>query len=603
MKKWYKYILILLLPVKLSGQDLTVKEEYPRVVAMGEQFTIMWTVNSDGGEFTAPQFDGFYKLMGPQTSYSSNTQIINGKMSKETSYSYVFYLQAMKAGKYVIAPAIFTYKNKEYKSDSIYIEVIKDGSARQANQKADGSDQTTTEERVPASDLFIRLILDRNEVLLGEHITATVKLYSRVDLAGLNEVKFPAFNGFLKENLQTPPLSSLRRENVNGTIYGTGVVQQFLLYPQITGEISIEPVEITALIQQKTGKSDPFFGDFFSTVQNIPKVIVSQPVKINVKPLPGTKPADFSGLVGNIKIDASLNKDSVNVNDALNFRITITGTGNLKLAGIPSLKLSPDIEVYDPKITDNIRNSANGTTGQKIFEYVMIPRHFGEFTIPSLSYTYFNTATRQFEKLSTKEFHFFVRKGTGQSSAVTVYGGVSKEEVKYVGKDIRFIKNSTENLKKSDNIIISSHSFLSLYGFALILFLTILFIRRQHIRRNSDLSIVRNRRAAKIAGKRLQEASRCLKSGEIDKFHEEILKAIWGYLSDKLNIPVSELTRPNAFDSLKQNEVDDHLIDKLSVILDKCEFARFAPTSSDTEASDIYTGAMNFIRSVENLIS
>jgi hypothetical protein len=603
MGKWYKYILILLLPVKLSAQDLTVKEEFPRVVAVGEQFTVMWTVNSGGGEFTAPQFDGFYKLMGPQTSYSSSTQIINGKMSQETSYSYVFYLQAMKEGKYVIAPATFMYKNKEYKSDSIYIEVIKGGSARQANQKADISDQTTTDEKVPASDLFIRLILDRNEVFLGEHITATVKLYSRIDLAGLTEVKFPAFNGFLKENLETPPLSSLRRENVNGTIYGTGIVQQFLLYPQITGEINIEHVEITALIQQKTGKSDPFFGDFFSTVQNIPKVIVSQPVKIIVKPLPGIKPADFSGLVGNIKIDASLNKDSVNVNDALNFRITVTGTGNLKLAGTPSMKLSPDIEVYDPKVTDNIKNSANGTTGQKTFEYVLIPRHYGEFTIPSLSYTYFNTATRQFDKLSTKEFHFFARKGSDQSSAVTVYGGVSKEEVKYLGKDIRFIKNSTENLKKSDKIILANRSFLSLYGFALILFLAVLFIRREHIRRNSDLSIVRNRRAAKIAGKRLQEASRCLKSGEIDKFHEEILKAIWGYLSDKLNIPVSELTRVNAFESLRQNEVDDQQIDNLSVILDKCEFARFAPTSSDTEASDIYTGAMNFIRSVENVNS
>jgi hypothetical protein len=541
--------------------------------------------------------------MGPQTSYSSSTQIINGKMSQETSYSYVFYLQAMNEGKYVIAPAVFRYKNKEYKSDSIFIEVIKDGSNRQANQKPGASNQTATEERVPGSDLFIRLILDRNEVFLGEHITATVKLYSRIDLAGLNEVKFPAFNGFLKENLETPPLSSLRRENVNGVIYGTGVVQQFLLYPQVTGEISIEPVEITALIQQKTGKSDPFFGDFFSTVQNIPKVIASLPVKVTVKQLPGLKPPDFSGLVGNIKIDASLNKDSVNVNDALNFRITVTGTGNLKLAGTPSMKLSPDIEVYDPKVSDNIKNSASGTTGQKTFEYVLIPRHYGEFTIPSLSYTYFNTATRQFDKLSTKEFHFFARKGTDQSSTVTVYGGVSKEDVKYLGKDIRFIKNSTENLKKSDRIILANRSFLSLYGFALLLFLAVLFIRREHIRRNSDLSIVRNRRAAKIAGKRLQEASRCLKSGEIDKFHEEILKAIWGYLSDKLNIPVSELTRVNAFESLRQNEVDDQQIDNLSVILDKCEFARFAPTSSDTEASDIYTGAMNFIRSVENVNS
>ena len=604
MKKWNLYLLILFLPVRLSGQDIIVKEEFPRVVTVGEQFTLMWTVNSGGGEFTAPQFDGFYKLMGPQTSYSSSTQIINGRMSQETSYSYVYYLQAMNEGKCVIAPAIFRYKSKEYKSDSIYIEVIKDGSARQANQKTDVNEQTITDERVPASDLFIRLILDRNEVFLGEHIIASVKLYSRIDLAGLNEVKFPDFNGFLRENLETPPLSSLRRENLNGTIFGTGVVQQFLLYPQITGVITFNPVEITALIQQKTGKSDPFFGDFFSNYQNVPRVIASLPVTITVRPLPGIKPADFSGLVGRIKIDASLNKDSVNVNDALNFRVTVTGTGNLKLAGTPALKLSPDIEVYDPKISDNIRNSASGATGQKTFEYVLIPRHYGEFTVPAVSYSYFNTASRQFERLSTKEFHFYARRGTDQGGgAVAVYGGVSKEDVKYVGKDIRFIRTSPGKLKKSDNTFISKRSFLSLYGFALILFLAILFARREQIRRNSDLSIVRNRRAAKIAGKRLQEASRCLKSGEIDKFHEEILKAMWGYLSDKLNIPVSELTRFNAIESLKQNEIDDEQINSLSVILDKCEFARFAPTSSDIEASEIYTGALNFIRSVENIIS
>jgi hypothetical protein len=603
MKKWQLYLLIFLLPAKLSGQDLTVKAEYPRVVTVGEQFTISWTVNAGGGDFSAPQFNGFYKLMGPQTSYSSSTQISGGRMSQETSYSYVYYLQAMNEGKYVISPATFRLKNKEYKSDSIYIEVIKDASSRQANQNATTNNPAETNEQVPGTDLFIKLILDRNEVYIGEHIIASVKLYTRVDLGGLNEVKFPAFNGFLKENLETPPLTSLQRENINGTIFGTGIVQQFILYPQITGEINIEPVEITALVQQKSGQSDPFFGDFFTSYQNVPRVIASQPVKITVKPLPGTKPDDFSGVVGSLKIDASLNKDSVNVNDALNFRITVTGAGNLKLAGTPVLKLSPDIEAYDPKVSDNIKNNVSGSTGQKTFEYVLVPRHYGSFTIPSVSYTYFNTAKRQYEKLSTKEFHFYVRKGTEQSSAITVYGGVSKEDVRYLGKDIRFIKAAPKNLKKSADILISKNSFFSIYGFALLLFLIVLFIRREQIRRNSDLSLVRNRRAAKIARKRLQEASNCLKSGAIDRFYEEILKALWGYLSDKLNIPVSELTRNNAFESLKEKGINQDQINKLSLILDKCEFARFAPSSSDTEASDIYTGTMQFIRSVENLIS
>jgi hypothetical protein len=324
------YIILLLLTKSLSGQDLYVKSDYPRVVTTGEQFTIMWTINSGGGEFSGPPFEGFYKLMGPQTSYSSSTQIINGKISQQTSYSYVYYLQAMNPGKFVIAPATFRYKNKVYKSDSLYIEVLKDPAQKQAIGNNASGNERINQVQGTGSDLFIKLNLNKNEVYLGEHIIASIKIYTRVDLAGLNEVKFPAFNGFLKENLETPPLTSLQRENINGEIYGSGLVQQFLLYPQVTGEITIDPVEITALLQQKSGQSDPIFGDFFTSYQSVPKVLISQPVKIRIKPLPGNKPADFSGIVGKIEIDASVNKDTINVNDPVNFKIIIKGTGNLK---------------------------------------------------------------------------------------------------------------------------------------------------------------------------------------------------------------------------------------------------------------------------------
>lgn len=590
------------MPVSLSGQEVIFKAEYPSVVTVGEQFSITWNVNSGGGEFSAPPFNGFYKLMGPQTSYSSNFQNINGKISQETSYSYVFYLQAMNEGKFVIPPATLSLKRKVYQSDSLHIEVIKDATGKQTVQSNKNAAGSPEEPQAQGNDIFLKLTLNRNEIYLGEHVIATVKLYTRVDLSGLNEVKFPAFNGFLKENLETPPLTSLQRENVNGTIYGSGVVQQFLLYPQITGEIKIEPVEITALIQQKSRQSDPFFGDFFGSYQTVPRVIVSQPVKILVKPLPGMKPDDFSGAVGKFEMSAAVNKDTVNVNDAVNYKITISGTGNLKLAGAPVLKLSSDIEVYDPKVTDNIKNNANGSSGQKTFEYLLIPRHYGAYTIPSFTYTYFNSAKGQYEKLATREFHFYARKGTEQGAGITVFGGVSKEDVKYLGKDIRFIKSSSQSLKKSDNIIVSKRSFFSIYGFALFLFLVVLFIRREHIRRNSDISIVRNRKAAKIAGKRLQEAYRCLKNGLNDKFYEEILKALWGYLSDKLNIPVSELTRNNAFLSLREMGIDDERINNLSDILDACEFTRFSPSASGTETIEIYNGALQFIKSVENTI-
>jgi hypothetical protein len=603
MKKTLLYLFILLLTHSVSGQDVYIKGECPSVVNTGDQFTVMWTVNSGGGEFTAPAFNEFYKLMGPQTSYSSSTQIINGKMSTQTSYSYVYYLQAVKEGKYVIAPAIFTLKNKTYTSDSLRIEVVGSTSQNQSRQQANADSETDPQVETNGKDLFINLSVNRKEIFLGEPVVATVKIYSRVNIAGINEIKFPSFNSFLRSDIETPPLTSLRQENVNGTIYGSGVIQQFLLYPQVTGEINIDPVQISVLVQQKTrGESDPFFGDFFSSYQTVPKAAASQSLKIKVKPLPGIKPADFSGVVGKLELKANLNKESVNVNDAVNFKITISGNGNLRIAAPPVLKLSPDIEVYDPKISDDLKNGQNGTTGQKSFEFLLIPRHDGDFSIPPVTYSYFNIAAGRYEKLTTDELHFNARKVNGQNSGTTVYGGVAKEDVKYLGKDIRFIKSDPGKLKKSGDIFISKQSFYSIFAFSLLAFLLVLFLRREHIRRNSDISQVKNRKAGKVAIKRLHNASVCLKNEEIDQFYDEILKAVWGYLSDKLNIPVSDLTRTNAIEALQQYGVEEDLLKSLSQILDTCEFARFSPSTSGTEAASIYEGTSYFIKSVENLI-
>jgi hypothetical protein len=603
MKKVLLYQLILLISLSVSGQDIYVKAEYPSVVNAGEQFTVMWTVNAGGGEFSAPSFNGFYKLMGPQTSYSSSTQIINGKMSNETSYSYVYYLQGVKEGKFVIPPAVFTLKNKTYSSDSMRIEVIGSTSKKQNVTSGSNNSGNDTEVESSGKDLFINLSVSRKEIFMGEPIVATVKIYSRLNISGINEIKYPSFNSFLRSDIETPPLTSLRQENVNGTIYGSGVIQQFLLYPQVTGEITIDPVQISVLAQQKTrGESDPFFGDFFSSYQTVPKAAASQPVKIKIKPLPGVQPADFSGVVGKLDIKATLNKESVNVNDAINFKVTISGNGNLRIASAPVLKLPPDIEVYDPKITDDLKNGLNGTSGQKSFEYLMIPRHNGDFTIPSISYSYFNISTGKYEKLTTDEFHFSAQKVNGQNSGATVYGGVSKEDVKYLGKDIRFIKSDPGVLKKTGDVLFSKQSFYSAYAFSFLAFLLILFLRREHIKRNSDLSMVRNRKAGKVAIKRLHGASLCLKNDEIDQFYDEILKAIWGYLSDKLNIPVSDLTRNNAITSLQNEGIDEDNITNLSQILDTCEFARFSPSSSGVEASSVYENTSQFIKSVENLI-
>lgn len=593
-------LLLLIMHNIAVAQEISVVVEYPGVVRVGQQFSVSWIINSGGGEFSEPSFDGFYRLMGPQTSYSSSTQIINGKITRETTYTYVYYLQALKEGLFIIPPAIFTLKNKTYSSDSLRIEVI-GGTAKQ-NKPGTGKDVVDEEVENTSEDIFIRLLLDKKEAFQGEHIVATVKLYSRVDISGINEIKFPGFEGFLKTDLETPPLTSLTRENINGTIYGTGVVQRFLLYPQISGEIDIDPVRISVLIRQRTGESDPFFGDFFATYTTVPKMIISSPMRVKVNPLPGIRPGDFSGIVGKIALNASLDKDTVNVNDAVNLKMVLAGSGNLKIANSPEMKLPPDIEIYDPKVTDDLTYGTNGTSGRKTFEYLLIPRHYGDFTIPPASYSYFNVSTRQFEKLTTPELHFYARKVDDQGTGITVYGGVAKEDVKYLGKDIRFIKSDPAKLKRPGKNLSSKRSFYTAYAFALMLFLLVLFVRREQIKRNADIVRVRNRKAGRTAAKRLKEAEKCLKGKQNEKFYEEILRALWGYLSDKLNIPVSELNRSNAINSLIEKGIADNEINNLSSILDTCEYARFAPSSSASEAEIIFEGASGFIRYVENSI-
>ncbi len=600
MKKKLLYLAVLVMSLPMAAQEVSVNVEYPAVVTAGQQFSVAWTVNSGGGEFSTPPFTGFTKLVGPQTSTSSMTQIINGKMSQQVSYTYVYFLQAGRNGKFVIAPAIFTLKGKNFLSDSMRIEVIGNSSQQQSAASSGGAAQASQDVDASGNDIFVNISLSRKDVYIGEYISATVKIYTRVNLAGINDIKYPPFNGFIKGDIETPQLSSLRQENVNGTIYGTGVIQQFILYPQVTGELTIDPVQISLLLQQKSAKSDPFFGDFFQTVQTVPRSVSSKPMKIRVRPLPGVQPSGYSGIVGRLDLKSSLSKENVKVNDAVNLKYVITGSGNLKVAAKPELKLSPDIEVYDPEISDNLKNTLNGTTGDKTFNYLLIPRHYGDYKIPSIEYSYFNTSAGRYETLRSDEFTLHVVKGDDQNTGITVYGGVSKEDVKYLGKDIRFIKTGKGNLRQTGNLLVNKQSYYTFFALALIIFLAVLFARREHIRRNSDVTLVKNRKAGKVAIRRLQTAAVCLKNEELDKFYEEMLKAMWGYLSDKLSIPVSELTRSNSLTALAEIGIDQERINNLNHILDTCEYARFAPSASEAEAETIYENASQFINSVEN---
>jgi hypothetical protein len=591
---------VLLLPGALLSQDISIKVDYPGVVAVGEQLRIVWTVNTSGGDFSAPPFDGFYKMSGPNVSYSQSTQIIGGRRTSETSYSYVFYLQALREGKYTLPGATYTKGGKTYTSEVAVIEVVKDESGKQA---ASGVSEGTSGQPSDGAEIFVRLIINKKEVFLGEPVAATVKLFTRIDISGINEVKYPIFNGFLKEEIPTPQLTSLERENVNGAIYGTGVFQKFLLYPQKTGEIIIDPVQITVLMRQRSGTGDPFFGDFFQTFSTVPRVVTGEAMTINVKPLPGNRPSDFMGAVGNFDLKAEINRDTVQVNDAVNLKLILTGRGNLKLADAPIVAIPAGLEAYDPKMTLNAVNSEAGTSGSKTFEYLIIPRNAGDFKIPAITYSFFDPSSGQYNRVTSKPFNLHVLKSGDAGAGQQIFGGVPGEEIRYIGKDIRFIKTTPPQLRKSANWLLTRRSFFSLYGFALLGFIIIVVARREQVRRNSDRVRVKNRKAGRIASQRLRIARKYLKINDKEKFYEEVLKAIWGYTGDKLNIPVSELTRSRGVDELRKRGVDEALISSLTELADICEMVRYAPSSSSADTAHVYSEASRIIRELDEKLN
>jgi len=558
MKSTITILLFLFIGLQIDAQNIVVTTNAPSVVSVGEQFRIVWTVNTRDGALQAPDFKDFFKLAGPQTSYSHNTSIVNGKATSVTKNSFTYYLQANKEGNFTLGPAKYIHKNKEYLSRSIDIEVV---AANASNSTGSGNvnDRNTNPDKnsVSAQDLYVRLLVNRSKVVMGEHLVATLKIYSRVNLSGIQEVEFPDFQGFLKTDLTTPVLRTLERENVGGIIYNTGVLQRFLLYPQKTGTLEIESSALTVQLQQQVKSNDPFFGDFFSSYNTVPKQIATLPVKIQVEALPANAPPSFSGTVGLVSLSSSASMDTMQVNDALTYKIILKGEGNLKLSPAPKLTLSPDIEVYEPKVIPDLKSNMAGTSGSKIFEYVLIPRHHGLYTIPEVEYSYYNTSQEKYIVLKTREHKFYVKKGQETDSETQVYGAVTKGDITYLGKDIRYIIADNVKLKIQSKKIVSRSSFFIIYLSAFLLFIIIILWRREHLRRNADLIKVKNRKAARVAGKRLKSVKEYLKESDNKEFYAELLRAMWGYLSDKLGIPIADINFDLVSQRLDQEGLND----------------------------------------------
>jgi len=596
---------VLLLPV-LSFAQVTFKATAPRVVAVGEQFRLSYSVNAKGSNFSQPDFGKFNVLSGPNVSSSSSVQIINGNMTQSVSYTYNYIMMATAEGKFTIPPASVNVKSKTYKSNAVTIEVVKGSATASASARSQtsssGGGQTHVDKSNAGKDVFVAVNVNKKSLYQGESLVADIKVYTRKDLAGFDDIKFPPFTGFWSQDIEAPTQIQLHRENVNGVIYNVGLFKKVLLFPQRSGNITIDPFKITLITQERVRSSSPFDDFFGGSYRRVPVKTASKPINIKVKPLPADKPKDFNGAVGRFKMSATIDKNKVKANEAINLKIRITGTGNLKLIKPLNVDFPPDIDVYDPKTSLNTKVTTSGITGSITFTYLFIPRYAGTYRIAPITFSYFDTSTKTYKTITTREFEITVEKGSGDEEMTSgVVQGLSKEEVKFIGKDIRFLKTNFQ-LKKKELPLFNSKLFYLVYIVSLVLFVLILIIRRSQIKKNANQAKLKNRKANKVSRKRLKKAVGFMKQSNDEKFYDEILKAIWGYLSDKLLIPVSELSKDNVAEILEKHNVDKENITELMQLLDACEFARFAPASVSGGMEEIYKKAGKLISVLDQKI-
>ncbi len=597
IKQLYLLVCVILFSLPVFAQQVSFTMEAPKIVEIGEQFRLAFTVNAQGQNLKLPELSDFSVLMGPSTSQSSSYQIINGVSSQSVSFSYLYVLKATKEGRFTINPASINVNGTTVSSNSVTIEVVK-GSAKPSGG---GVDQpTSTPGTVPRSDLFVKLILDRKSLYKGDHAMATIKIFSKVNLNGFEDISLPSFEGFWSQDVALPQQIALQRESYNGEIYNVGTLKKTLIFPQQTGNITIGKVKIDCIVQQRIKQPKSFFDDFFDNFANVKATVTSDPVIVTVNPLP-SGPSDFSGAVGRFDLRSSITSTNVKENDAITLRIDVAGNGNIKLINAPKLKLPADFEVYDPKTQSNYSATADGLNGNISFEYLFLPRFAGDYTVPPVDFVYFDPIAGRYATKSSQEFKIHVAKGDGTSSK-TVTSQVSKEDVKYLGKDIRFIKQGNIELRPKGDVFFGSFSFYMIYLAGILGLLTLYFLYQQQIRENANVARVKNKKANKVALKRLKEASGHLNNGATEKFYEAVTRAFWGYLSDKMTIPVAELNKERASAELTNHKASETVVTRFIQILDTCEFARFAPGGGNEKMSEIYDEACDVMGQMEKEI-
>ncbi|MGP8215806.1 MAG: BatD family protein [Bacteroidia bacterium] len=577
-------------------------------VGVGDQFQIDFTLDGNGSNFTPPSFEGFQNAGGPYQ--SSSFQSVNGVNSQSLTLTYV--LIPLKEGTFTIGPASIHSGGKTLTSSPVTIKVVKGGTPPQQNraqqngnpQQNGNSSQGSMTDAQLKQNLFIRVIPQKTKVYQGEAIPVTIKVYTRVELQSFQDATLPDYTGFFSENVPQKGQMTLSRENVNGVMYQSVVLKQSIIFPQHSGKLKIDPATAECVVQERVKSNDPYdiFGQFFGSYKKAVYNIKSDPVTIDVMPLPKTD-MEFSGMVGHVTLKSTLDKSNVKANDAVNLNVTVSGDGELKLIDSIPFRFPTDFDHYDPKITDHLNVTPSGVSGSRNFSYVIIPRHQGNFKIPQVDFTYFDPSKNSYVTLNIPEMNLDVAKGDNNGPSVTVNTPVNKEDVKVLSSDIRYIHTGHLEAYQSEDYFLYSLPFYAGVFSPLLCFAVFLFARRRYIELHKDTAGLKQRGATRMARKRLKTANNFIASGNKEKFYDELHTAINGYLGDKFIIPIADLSRETITAKLAEKNGSAETRQQLSTLLDNCEFVRYAPASVTSNLGEVYESAIKLITRLEDEIA
>lgn len=597
MKKIFLFFILISTVIGAWSDDkITFTANAPEVVVSGDQFRLSYTVNTKKvRDFRAPNIKDFEVLMGP--SRSVQYQNINGVETNTITFTYI--LMAGKEGTFNVPGATIVADGNNYTSNSVTVKVLPpDQSAGTGNSNSSNNQAGT---KITNNDLFITATASKTTVYEQEAILLTYKIYTQVNLTGLHG-DMPDLKGFHTQEVDLPSQKQWTLEHYNGRNYNTTVYSQYVLFPQQSGKLEIPSITFEGTISQMVASADPLDAFFNGgSYVNVKKNIVTPKLSINVKELPAGKPANFSGGVGEFTVSSSISTQELKTNDAVTLKLVISGTGNMKLINTPEVGFPQDFEIYDPKVDNKFNLTRSGLSGNKVIEYLAIPRHAGTYTIPPVEFSYFDLKSQTYKTLKTDAYTLNVAKGEGNSDQV-VANFTNKEDLKVLGKDIRYIKTGEVVLSKKDDYLFGSFAYWLWYLVPMVLFIVFLVVYRKQAMENANVAKVRTKKANKVATKRMKLAGKLLSDKNIAAFYDEVLKALWGYISDKLNIPVSQLSKDNIEEELTRYGVADDLIKSFINTLNECEFARYAPGNQNEAMDKVYESAIDVISKMENSI-